>query len=364
MKHAVIVDDERPAAEELALLLEYSGKFKIDGVFTDPNEAIFFLKTRPADIAFIDIEMPEMDGFELAGRIKDLSAGVAVIFVSGRSEHAVEAFRLGGLNYVIKPVQPECLQSAFEKIPQVTLSERTGGSVVKAACFGKFAVTVNGVELNFGYAKAEELFAFLVHSGGKSIERICAVHSVFSDFEGARGRILLGVTLYYLQRTFADKGAHLKIEYGSGSFRIAMKTECDAVNFTNRIGALKPLSKSTIKKYEKVLALYTNDYFERNDYGWALKKRMDLKQKYTDLLFEMFRFYIEEGNTVKGIDTLMAGLRKDTSNKILNYELIKELKKSSELIALLKDYDSYRKHLEAEMGVVEPDSECNNLARN
>jgi two-component SAPR family response regulator len=87
-----------------------------------------------------------------------------------------------------------------------------------------------------------------------------------------------------------------------------------------------------------------------------------MKEKYTNLLFEVVKFYIQEGSTKQAVEILKSGLRRDPLNKVLNYELLKELKRSNDRVALLKYYDIYRKHLETELGM-EPDNDCKNLVR-
>ena len=363
MKHAIIVDDERPAIDKFVKMLNQTGRLVIDGVFTDPNEAIAFAGTHKADIAFLDIEMPAMDGFELANRLSGLLGGVHIVFVTAYSEYAVEAFKLNALDYLLKPVEMERLQLALNRIPEEPPADRQEKSAVQVTCFGKFTVAINGEQLKFRTAKAEELFAYLVDSEGKNVHRNHVIDSFWMDYDGDRGMILFNTTLYYLKKAFIQKGAQLKIDYNRGSYQLDMRNiECDAIAFTERMKKLGPVSGETVKEYEDVLALYTNDYFEQNEYGWAVKKRLDLKEKYTNLLFEVFKFYIQEGSTKQAVEILKSGLRRDPLNKVLNYELLKELKRSNDRVALLKYYDIYKKHLESELGM-EPDNDCKNLLR-
>lgn len=363
MKHAIIVDDEKPAIDKFLKMLNQTGKIAVDGAFMDPNEALAFISVQKVDIAFLDIEMPGMDGFELANRITEILGSVQIVFVTAYSEYAVEAFRLNALDYLLKPVDMERLQLALGRIHEESNAVKQNESAVKVTCFGKFTVSINGEQLKFRTAKAEELFAYLIDSEGKNVHRNHIIDSFWMDYEGDRGMILFNTTLYYLKKAFIQKGAQLKIEYNRGSYQLDLeKIECDAIDFMNRIRNLKPVSSQTIKHYEDALALYTNDYFEQNEYDWAVKKRMDLKEKYTSLLFEVFKYYMQEGNATQAIEALKIGLHRDPLNKVLNFELLKELKKSNDMVALLKYYERYKKHLETELGM-EPDNECKDLVR-
>ena len=291
MKHAIIVDDEKPALDKFLKMLNQTGKVVVDGVFTDPKEALAFIGKQRIDIAFLDIEMPGMDGFELANRIMEILGDVPVIFVTAYSEYAVEAFRLHALDYLLKPVEMGRLQVALGRIPEESRADIKTGGVVKVTCFGKFTVTINGELLKFRTAKTEELFAYLIDNGGRNVHRNHIIDSFWMDYDGDRGMILFNTTLYYLKKAFMQKGGQLKIEFNRGSYQMDIENiECDAIDFMNRLKSLEPLSQKSIEEYENVLALYTNDYFEQNEYDWALKKRMDLKEKYTDLLFKFLSF--------------------------------------------------------------------------
>ena len=72
MIQTIIVDDEQPSLDKLDKLLTESGMAEIKGKFTEPLAVLDFLKIHQIDAVFLDIEMPDMDGIELANRIVDL----------------------------------------------------------------------------------------------------------------------------------------------------------------------------------------------------------------------------------------------------------------------------------------------------
>jgi two-component system LytT family response regulator len=111
---AIIIDDERLARRELSLLLEkHSDKIEIIDEAQNAKEGIEAINKHQPDLIFLDIQMPEMSGFEM---LKQLEEFPKVIFVTAYDEHAIEAFKINAVDYLLKPVDPERLAEAIQKI--------------------------------------------------------------------------------------------------------------------------------------------------------------------------------------------------------------------------------------------------------
>ena len=110
---AYLVDDERLAVERLKRLLESTGRVTIAGTATDPEEALEFLRAHPVDVLFLDIQMPGLTGFEL---LEQLGTNVAVVFTTAYDRYAIEAFGVNSIDYLLKPVEPERLDKALDKL--------------------------------------------------------------------------------------------------------------------------------------------------------------------------------------------------------------------------------------------------------
>jgi DNA-binding LytR/AlgR family response regulator len=118
MIKALIVDDEAPARARLARMLSAFPDLKIVGESSNGLEALQAAQTLGPDLAFLDIEMPELNGLEVAEAWS--GEGPAVVFVTAYSEHALKAFELSALDYLVKPVAPERLAEALEKVRKRT----------------------------------------------------------------------------------------------------------------------------------------------------------------------------------------------------------------------------------------------------
>ena len=114
--HSVIVDDEELARTRLRKLLEEHDDVEVMGEAGSGGEAVQAIDSHRPDLVFLDIEMPDFDGFEVLRR---LTHKPAVIFTTGYDRYAVKAFEAAGIDYLLKPIEPEQLARAVQKVPRV-----------------------------------------------------------------------------------------------------------------------------------------------------------------------------------------------------------------------------------------------------
>lgn len=118
------VDDEPLVLEEIEDLLEKQPEVDDVAAFLSPQKALDWASENKPDAAFLDINMGQMDGLVLAKRLRELCPGCAVVFVTGYSEYAVDAFALRADGYLLKPATEEDVRSELEFI----LSKRSMSS--------------------------------------------------------------------------------------------------------------------------------------------------------------------------------------------------------------------------------------------
>src|SRR5258706_4240141 len=131
-----IADDEAPARARLKeLLADISGELatKVVGESDSGLDVIDRLPGSAAQVLLLDIQMPGMGGIELARHLCALENAPAVIFVTAHDRHAVEAFELNALDYLMKPVRAERLAAALRKSLTALLAERGAGELRERA---------------------------------------------------------------------------------------------------------------------------------------------------------------------------------------------------------------------------------------
>lgn len=116
---ALVVDDEAPALGELAWLLEQDPRIGRVRTASSGAEALKALESEPVDVLFCDIQMPGLDGLDLARVLARFSHRPHLVFVTAYDQHAIEAFDLRAIDYVMKPVRAERLAEAVRRVVEV-----------------------------------------------------------------------------------------------------------------------------------------------------------------------------------------------------------------------------------------------------
>jgi len=129
---ALIVDDEPLARRELARLLAEFGWVDIVGEAANAGEAAPLIERLLPDLLFLDIQMPGGTGFDLLQRLEHLPR---VIFTTAYDKHALRAFEVNALDYLLKPIEPERLAAALARAQAAVASApgaaATGGAILE-----------------------------------------------------------------------------------------------------------------------------------------------------------------------------------------------------------------------------------------
>jgi len=116
MLKTLIVDDERLARVELMNLLSAFPEIEVVGQASNADEAIELVDSLKPQLVFLDINMPEKSGFEL---LEDLVDAPFIVFTTAYDEFALRAFEVNAQDYLLKPVKPERLKEAIEKVKKL-----------------------------------------------------------------------------------------------------------------------------------------------------------------------------------------------------------------------------------------------------
>lgn len=111
----LVVDDEELAISRLIRLLDKQGVTDVVS-FLNPLDALKECETTKFDAAFLDISMPQMNGLDLANKILELQSKIFLVFQTAFQEYALEAYKSGGMGYLLKPVGTKELEDILEKI--------------------------------------------------------------------------------------------------------------------------------------------------------------------------------------------------------------------------------------------------------
>ena len=197
--NCLIVDDEPLLMRKLQRTVsEVLPQAAVHGFLT-PDEALEFAKGERVDIAFLDIRMRGMDGLELAKALVEIYPQTNILFCTGHSEYALEAYDAFASDYLLKPITAERLKTALGRLRNPISPEKR----LKIKCFGNFEAYCDGERIQFSLNKTTELLAYLVDRNGAE----CRVAEIIAAlFENENNREYYKKIRQDLLQTFSALG--------------------------------------------------------------------------------------------------------------------------------------------------------------
>ena len=166
----LVIDDERPALDELSWLLSQDPRVR--GVLTcdSATEALRLLQDLEVDAIFLDVQMPGLTGLELAQVLARFKSPPPIVFVTAHDEHAVDAFELRAVDYVLKPVREDRLAEAVRRIVSAGATPAEGQDEQIAVELGGVTRFIHRSEVRFAEAHGD--YARLHTADGSHLVRV------------------------------------------------------------------------------------------------------------------------------------------------------------------------------------------------
>ena len=257
----IAVDDERFALQDLKQAIEEAAPGCNLYCFDTPAEALRYAAETQVDIAFLDISLRGMNGLALAKRLKDINGRTNIIFATGYSEYAVDAFSIQASDYLLKPVTREAVVKAMEHLrdPVAEKSDQR----VSVQTFGNFEVFVDSSPLAFARSKTKELLAYLINRRGAfcgNDEIIAAIWEDKTDSQALKSHFRHLVS--DLTRTLKDKDIESLLVKKHGYLAVApSEFQCDLYDFySGKQSAVNSYAGEYMAQYS--WAEFTNGYLE------------------------------------------------------------------------------------------------------
>ncbi len=358
---AIIVDNEEPAINVLKILLEKTGQVTVVDSFLSAADALAGLKKAKADVAFLDIEMPETNGLELAENILAIDGNIEIIFVTAYDQYALNAFRVNALDYLLKPLSYEDVGQTVGRLNKrkglLTGPEPKLPGNGRIYCFGKFSVygPASKKPVKWRTSKAEELFAYMLQNLEREVPKWKICEALWPEYAGEKVDIQLHTTIYKMKKVLSSANIHFDFSFNNGSYRLSLPLAyIDIVAFNSYTSSSLPVEESTTEKYEKALSLYQGDYLEENGYLWSLSQKAAYAQKYYTLAFAVGRYYMMRNDYAAAEKILQNILEKSPLNEAVHEMLLKCYFVQKNRVALITHYQAVRELFKTELGI-EPD---------
>lgn len=351
MIKVILVDDEKPALRMLEFLLKKFDGISIEGVYTNPLKAIEEIEEIKPQAVFLDINMPQLQGIDVASRILDIGPDTDIIFITAFDEYAVEAFELHALDYLLKPVDPERMKKTIERLMKKTpCFQESTGRKLRIKCLGQFEVVLENQEpIKWRAEKTSELFAFLLHDRGRNHSKEEMLDKLWSEVDPEKSVKQLYNGIYYIRKALEAYGIGKDlIRIGSNYSLKLGDVELDVESFYE---LEKSDSSYSIEVLEEMEALYKGDYLAGENYPWADFERERLSRLYQQCLIQLAAQYIEKGQFGKAETKLQIAYHKNPYEEKITDLLLRLYKETGEKGKAVRHYNSYAKLLKEELGV-------------
>ena len=182
--------------------------------YSNPKKAYDENIENNIDIAFLDIEMPVINGILLAKKFKKINPKINIIFVTAYNDYALQAYNIHASGYVMKPVNENKIKAELDELRHIPDIKDKNEKLLQVKCFGNFEVFKCGVPLKFHRQKSKELLAYLIDREGASVN-MNELNAVLWDEDKNS----------YLRNLISDLSETLK-EVGASDVFIKKHNEC------------------------------------------------------------------------------------------------------------------------------------------
>lgn len=279
---AYIVDDETLALKNMTKLLNGFTEINILATFQNPSEAIEAFKQERADVVFLDIEMPVIDGLQAAEYFQQVDPHVMIVFTTAYNVYAVDAFELHALDYLLKPIRKERLEKTIHRVRMSkasTHSPLTQQTVIRM--FGTLEYEQSGKTELFQWrtSKVQELFAYLLHMRYRKVRRDVLIDILWPDSEPGKAYTNLYTAVYQLRRTLAQMELGIHISSGEEGYYLDMEQDSiciDVQEWEQFMTTDLLINETTLSQHREMIALNRGEYLGEYDYVWAENSRQQL----------------------------------------------------------------------------------------
>lgn len=166
--NVVIIDDEPLARARIKRLLLINNDITVLGEADNGAQALTLINQTQPDLVFLDVDMPTLNGLEVAEQLNKLSMPPAIIFVTAHPEHALDALQLSAAGYLVKPVTQSSLNKALEQVGRLNKAHVQKQQSTKISY--QLGGTLKSVELdNVLYFNAQEKYTNMVFKDGEAL---------------------------------------------------------------------------------------------------------------------------------------------------------------------------------------------------
>lgn len=295
-----MIDDEYLSLQYLGFLFSKIEGVHVTGAYTEADDLINHVQTNDMDAVFMDIQMPGIDGIQLAEQLLSIDSSIHIIFITGHNSFGAQAFELNALDYILKPVELERLEKTIHRIINKQNSKKQDEKPVECRTYiknlGTFQIYQDDKRLDIKWrtSKTKELFAYFIQNHEYTILKRDLTNLMWEHLPWEKANSQLYSTVYEIRKMTKKWGISIKV-ISLGEFyniRIGEHIEIESFSFKHAAQRLIEDDSVSMERYFAELERFQGDYLAGSDYSWALVERKIIK----GLWFQLIHRLIEHLN--------------------------------------------------------------------
>lgn len=357
MIDVIVIDDEWYNLEETSEIIKETGYFHVAGKYQNPIVALEEVKLTNPQVAFIDIELPEMDGITFTEKLLEINPSIIIVFITSYNQYAVQAFDLNAMDYILKPIKIERFNRMVDKIKNVIDSRMKNTLSLKITCFSHLTVTMDDIPVKWERAKAEELFAYLLMHHGRYVHKERIIEELMPGYEPEKALKILQTSVCKIRNLFSQIKSMVSLEYSGNRYSLFIKGgECDYLQLVQGLDNYKVSDPSTYADVETSCILYKSGFLSEDGYLWSMERDVELKDRLLEDLNEIVNYNNKEDNKDKIIKALTLITKLSPFDEHASYMIIKKYWELGNKQAAFKHYQWLERVLREEYDVEPSDT--------
>ncbi|WP_067841422.1 response regulator [Amphibacillus sediminis] len=330
--NVLLVDDEPLALDLLEKRLLEAKEVNIIGKVTNPTKVKELISGYQVDVVFLDIDMPEINGLELADTIIAYDPTILIVFVTAYNEFAIKAFEIHALDYLLKPISQERIQVTIKRIikqkqgmassstykRQQKLEIKLTNTLAFSNHSGKMMTP------SFRTNKAKELFLYLLHNKNKLIIKQGIIDLLWPNLEAKKANNQTYITIHYIRKVIEPYSGFLTINRdGEGYILITKNVVIDLEDWEMKVKALPELHPNAVKAYQVILEQYKGEYLGDYHYWWAEEAKCHYQNLWLTHTFKLANYFKGQKNWEEAKYWYKMICRVQPENEAAHFELMK-----------------------------------------